>query len=873
MIATLFRILINAAVLTTGATFVLWVFLRITPRWALNASTRYALWWIALLLAVVLPVVFVPSLHIRNALPPSLGALPMEELARLPVLTVPKTPIAAVRPDVTSNSTSSLRKVVNENEIVPNVSIGNRLRSLVPAFPIRVRAGFWMELVLTMWLLASTILLVRLAVSYLSLSLRCARAVDSPESLQRKAGSWIDECKITTRRVRFAASREIDTPLAIGLFRCAILIPDAYSDSFIEEDLKQIVVHEAAHLGRGDDVALLLQRFIEALLPWHPAVRWIARLLDFEREVACDDWVVKATGHSRAYAMCLTRVAEYGGAADAVRSTPTVIGMRSDLARRVDCLLNSRNRLKPQLLRVRFAVLATLLVGGTFFGGKVREAIAFQEPVQTRSKQVQEIIDAAPGAPPELAADILLTLVERGEVTDAKQKRQLIEEAWDLAPKAKYQFDIAAAVGMAFATDSDTGSLVSALRPGLSTDGLQARVITQMVTLDPKAARELFLRMTPPQPEFPSCSADRYASHGAYFKMLETVLRTYSAEENRAGDRTQFLLNGLRSLVSPEDLRQALSLIQSDKTLTDADYRRLLNAWAETLSRAHFSDRVYSAQGIKSFSDFVIAAAKQAKSRGGSTSTLLMALRSYFVRHSSALRCEDSSWRMADYVGTLAATNSEETARSTFNGAMAELAPDVIPILAEEIRPSAIAGKSTGASYQRLVPDESKWWQLHLAYQKLRFGLTPEQQALVKNNPRISGMAPYLTVEQRSTPEWNQQALRFLTQLETYSREFGESDREGFWQKSMWYNSFLELVPDGRLRDTLIRSYVNFFSMTPIEHESPPEWAMWVNRVIGSVEVRDRKEWLDQIDASGDGTIAIYTGLARLKLDSTTPPH
>jgi hypothetical protein len=134
-------------------------------------------------------------------------------------------------------------------------------------------------------------------------------------------------------------------------------------------------------------------------------------------------------------------------------------------------------------------------------------------------------------------------------------------------------------------------------------------------------------------------------------------------------------------------------------------------------------------------------------------------------------------------------------------------------------------------------------------------------------------MAPYLTVEQRSTPEWNQQALRFLTQLETYSREFGESDREGFWQKSMWYNSFLELVPDGRLRDTLIRSYVNFFSMTPIEHESPPEWAMWVNRVIGSVEVRDRKEWLDQIDASGDGTIAIYTGLARLKLDSTTPPH
>ena len=66
------------------------------------------------------------------------------------------------------------------------------------------------------------------------------------------------------------------------------------------------MVHEAAHLARWDDYGLLAQRFIEALFPWHPVVRWITRQMDLEREVACDDFVVEATGQARQYASCLT---------------------------------------------------------------------------------------------------------------------------------------------------------------------------------------------------------------------------------------------------------------------------------------------------------------------------------------------------------------------------------------------------------------------------------------------------------------------------------------------------------------------------------------------------------------------------------------
>ena len=50
---------------------------------------------------------------------------------------------------------------------------------------------------------------------------------------------------------------------------------------------------------RRDDLARLVQRIIVALAGLHPAVWWIDRQLNLERETACDDWAVNATGSAR----------------------------------------------------------------------------------------------------------------------------------------------------------------------------------------------------------------------------------------------------------------------------------------------------------------------------------------------------------------------------------------------------------------------------------------------------------------------------------------------------------------------------------------------------------------------------------------------
>src|SRR5438034_4594893 len=120
-------------------------------------------------------------------------------------------------------------------------------------------------------------------------------------------------------------------------------------------------------------------------------------------------------------------------------------------------------------------------------------------PVPSSERAVRDLADSALLAPPELAADVLLKLIERGYIADPKWKRELLETAWSLAPRATYPFEIEPAV--AVTTDSDPGSLSAALATGLSTAGIPMRIISQMVKLHAQETRDMVLQMVQPAVE------------------------------------------------------------------------------------------------------------------------------------------------------------------------------------------------------------------------------------------------------------------------------------------------------------------------------------------------------------------------------------
>lgn len=113
-----------------------------------------------------------------------------------------------------------------------------------------------------------------------------------------------------SRSVVLCTSELVDRPSVVGFLRPRILLSPQLLETLSGAELEQIVLHEMEHLRRGDQWTNLLQQLSLVLLPWNPAVLWLNRRLCFERELACDDGVLRATTARRAYAACLVRLAE-----------------------------------------------------------------------------------------------------------------------------------------------------------------------------------------------------------------------------------------------------------------------------------------------------------------------------------------------------------------------------------------------------------------------------------------------------------------------------------------------------------------------------------------------------------------------------------
>jgi beta-lactamase regulating signal transducer with metallopeptidase domain len=166
------------------------------------------------------------------------------------------------------------------------------------------------------------------------------------------------------RSVEIRLSDAVDAPSVIGFFHPAVVVPRSLWSELAPNDMKQIILHEMAHLERGDDWTNLLQKLLRALSPLNPALVWAERHLCREREQACDDAVLDAAGNPRAYATCLTKLAENKLLRQVTSLAPGFWQRHSELAGRVENILHRRRQLGPVFSRGLVAAgLVTSLTG------------------------------------------------------------------------------------------------------------------------------------------------------------------------------------------------------------------------------------------------------------------------------------------------------------------------------------------------------------------------------------------------------------------------------------------------------------------------------------------------------------------------------
>jgi beta-lactamase regulating signal transducer with metallopeptidase domain/tetratricopeptide (TPR) repeat protein len=142
--------------------------------------------------------------------------------------------------------------------------------------------------------------------------LRLACGLVGAERLRRRSQALADRGAVElcgrlaralgmTRRVSLAACDRLAAPVLVGAVRPLILLPAAAMSGWSPEQLEMVLLHELAHARHWDNLVNLLQRLVESVLFFHPAVWVVSAWVRREREHCCDRIVVERTGRPHAY--------------------------------------------------------------------------------------------------------------------------------------------------------------------------------------------------------------------------------------------------------------------------------------------------------------------------------------------------------------------------------------------------------------------------------------------------------------------------------------------------------------------------------------------------------------------------------------------
>ena len=246
----------------------------------------------------------------------------------------------------------------------------------------------WQMLTFT-YAVVAAILLMRLALQFAA-ARRLVRNADVMDDGEWQSLLGQGRADLGIRRgVRLLRGTADTMPMALGAWQAAIVLPSV-ADEWSLERRRVVLLHELAHVARRDCLTQLIAGIACAVYWPHPGVWWLAHRLRVERELACDDLVLRAGTPPTEHAGHLLDVAYTLGGA---RTDALAVGMarRSHLEGRMLAVLDAaRNRAMPgRSLRLATTAVAMLAV--------VPLAVA------TVSSEPLLMVDVEPGARPASA--------------------------------------------------------------------------------------------------------------------------------------------------------------------------------------------------------------------------------------------------------------------------------------------------------------------------------------------------------------------------------------------------------------------------------------------------------------------------------------
>jgi TonB family protein len=217
--------------------------------------------------------------------------------------------------------------------------------------------------------------------------------------------------------VEFLETERGTMPMTCGVFRPTVLLP-AGAEDWSPERLRVVLLHELAHVRRGDVATHLLARTALSLYWWNP-LAWMAwRRFVQEREHATDDLVLAAGERASEYAGHLLDVARSLQAESVTAWAALAMARRSQLEGRLVAILDSRVNRKPAGRMAAAAAVIVALAAVAPFAALEAQDPALPPDVDATmraamSQRNHELLDTAASAYASLARyDVAQKLLE-----------------------------------------------------------------------------------------------------------------------------------------------------------------------------------------------------------------------------------------------------------------------------------------------------------------------------------------------------------------------------------------------------------------------------------------------------------------------------
>ncbi len=273
----------QATLLTAAAASVCWALRRHSP------ALRYWIW-----LALAAKLLVTPFWTPRVAWPEWLAVAPA------PIVEVP----VAVPESSNLTAPASVAPIRSGERSATYAATMANLRVPAPQASLTWQTGL-----LALWLAVVAVELVRTAWQFVHLNNLLAGARPAEAHITKLVADCSRVLGLRAPPPTYVIDAD-GSPLVCGAWRPHLVLLASLAASLEVAALRQIVLHELAHLRRRDLATVWVVHAVRMAYWFHPAAHWIAYSAGLERELACDQLAMTHSGATAAvYARTLIRAA------------------------------------------------------------------------------------------------------------------------------------------------------------------------------------------------------------------------------------------------------------------------------------------------------------------------------------------------------------------------------------------------------------------------------------------------------------------------------------------------------------------------------------------------------------------------------------